>query len=50
MSKKADDQQVIFMVGASRGNKHDQRRTVDAETAASLVENGLARYPDSTPE
>lgn len=53
MSKKDDaptDQQVIFMVGKSRGNDHDQRRTVDTATAASLVERGLARYPDSTSE
>lgn len=43
----ASDKQVVFMVGKSRGAKHNDRRTVDKATAEKLVANGLARLPDS---
>ncbi len=39
--------EVIFMVGNSRGAKHDDRRTVDPKRADELVKAGLARYPTS---
>ena len=38
---------TVFMVGNSRGQKHGDRRQFDEETAADLVENNLARDPDS---
>lgn len=46
MTKEAAEKsQVVFMVGNSRGAQDGDRRSFDPETAASLVENGLARYP-----
>jgi hypothetical protein len=38
---------TVYLVGNSRGHKDGDRRQFDAETAADLVENNLARYPDS---
>lgn len=41
----ADDRQVVFMRGNSRGARHGDRRTVTAAQAAQLVADGLATYP-----
>lgn len=38
-------QQVVFMVGKSRGAKDGDRRTVSPERAERLVSAGRARYP-----
>lgn len=47
MTEKKAEKVTVYMVGNSRGQKHGDRRQVDAETAADLVENNLARYPAS---
>lgn len=46
-SSGGDNKQVVYMIGASRGAKDGDRRSVDKALAADLVERGLARYPKS---
>lgn len=43
----ADEKQVVFLIGPSRGAKNGDRRTVTPEQAEALVSAGLARYPES---
>jgi hypothetical protein len=42
--EKKSDKVTVYMVGASRGNPDGQKRVLDADLAAELVENKHARY------
>lgn len=44
-ASKPADVVTVILVGASHGAQAGASRAVSAETAASLVDRGLARYP-----
>jgi hypothetical protein len=47
VTEAKSDTQVVYLIGASRGAKDGDRRTVDSATAERLVSENLARLPKS---